>query len=501
MDSRGKGRAMGVLAGTCLVLVMWMLVWTGDLAAQKTHTVFYEDTENELHVYRVYGTKPGKTLLLIGGIQGDEPGGFLAADLYADMSLETGNLIVVPRANFPSIMKQQRQINEDMNRKFADDKGETYEAKVVEVLKQLILESDCLLNLHEGSGFYRDTWESDMKNPNRFGQSIIADTHLFEDASKKIRIDLKGMAETVISKINTHIDNPDNYFHFNNHRTRQADSIHKEQRKSATYFALYTGNIPAFGIESSQDLPLEAKIRQHIYAINGFMELFKIVPETPGLDLETPKLQYMVISVNDSLPVVVENGRTLRINPNDKIEVQDIKANYLRGLSVDILGVGSTYNDMRKPHPIEIATRIIARKDFYPCGEVYLDMGSGFGVPAVQVAATKPGSPAGIVYSVKINGVMHEFRDNAHIELKRGDRMEIVDVRGRGIDPLQCVVNFKGFVGNIDNNTGEDRGYEIDTGRNVLMDRFSIDKKGLKYYIVTTFRDEEISRLYVDMKP
>ena len=42
--------------------------------------------------------------MLIGGIQGNEPGGFLSADLYADMSLEKGNLIVVPRANFNSII-------------------------------------------------------------------------------------------------------------------------------------------------------------------------------------------------------------------------------------------------------------------------------------------------------------------------------------------------------------------------------------------------------------
>lgn len=76
------------------------------VAGQRTHTVFFEGEENELHVYRINGTKPGKTLLIIGGIQGDEPGGFLAADFYADFSLETGNLIVVPRANFPSILKK-----------------------------------------------------------------------------------------------------------------------------------------------------------------------------------------------------------------------------------------------------------------------------------------------------------------------------------------------------------------------------------------------------------
>ena len=39
-------------------------------------------------------------MLIIGGIQGDEPGGFLSADSYADIKLDKGNLIVIPRTNF-----------------------------------------------------------------------------------------------------------------------------------------------------------------------------------------------------------------------------------------------------------------------------------------------------------------------------------------------------------------------------------------------------------------
>jgi hypothetical protein len=50
-----------------------------------------------LNIYKIKGKKPGKTLMLIGGIQSNEPGGFLSADLYADMRLEKGNLIVAPR--------------------------------------------------------------------------------------------------------------------------------------------------------------------------------------------------------------------------------------------------------------------------------------------------------------------------------------------------------------------------------------------------------------------
>ena len=55
---------------------------------------------------------------MIGGIQGNEPGGYLAADLLVDKKLKTGNLIIVPRANFHSILMNDRGLNGDMNRKF-----------------------------------------------------------------------------------------------------------------------------------------------------------------------------------------------------------------------------------------------------------------------------------------------------------------------------------------------------------------------------------------------
>ena len=99
-------------------LCLLLIPVTGAYAQKRVHSVFFEGTDHELHVYRIHGKISGKTLLLIGGIQGDEPGGFLSVDHYADISLAKGNLIVVPRANFQSIIYQRRKINADMNRKF-----------------------------------------------------------------------------------------------------------------------------------------------------------------------------------------------------------------------------------------------------------------------------------------------------------------------------------------------------------------------------------------------
>ena len=480
------------------IAVLVFTVLSGQAFAQRrTHTVFYEGRENELNVYRIHGVNPGKTLMIMGGIQGDEPAGFLAADLYADFSLEKGNLIVVPRANFPSILKKERKINEDMNRKFLDDKGRHYETQVVHVLKNLIRESDCLLNLHEGSGVFSRKWEGPMRNPERYGQSVIADASVFTDEKTGTRIDLEAMAEKVIRKINLHIPDEDFKFSFNNHRTAKSDSLHKEQRGSATYYALYKCLVPAFGIESAKSLPLEQKVKQHIHAVNGFMEIMDIVPETPAVDLKKPELQYMVISVNDSVPVVVGKMQHLQIQPGDRVEVMDIVANYRRGLSADIIGKGNGFNDMKHKYTIRENTRIEAKKDFYSCGSVFLDVCESPGRKADRLTVSESEKSDVLKYRLLINGEKHIFTNYAHVNVERGDKLVIQDVITGSIDPADCVVNFKGFVGNRRNNDGEDRGYVIDTGEDILLKRYSIDKQGKRYYILTTAGEKEIGKLYI----
>ena len=474
-----------------------LLVAGADARAQnRTLTVFYEGTDHELHVYRIWGKQPGKTLLLIGGIQGDEPGGFLSADHYADFSLAKGNLIVVPRANFQSILLNRRKINEDMNRKFAEDRRENYEAKIVQILKQLILESDLLLNLHDGSGFFSETWVDSQRNPGRFGQSIIADTDTYTYPETGDVLPLGDIARGVCEKINQQIEDPSHHFHFNNHRTGESDSPNKEQRKSATYFALFTAGIPAYGVETSKSLPLEAKVRHHNLAINAFMDWLGIVPENPGLNLDPPELRYLVISVNESLPMAVQNGQVLRVSPGDTIRVSHIEANYERGLSVDVLGAG-TINDFRRKIRVERPSRIVVRKDYLPCGSVYLELGTS-GLPAAAVA-NRAGEGSGmLLYRVKINGRETIFSNNGRVGLMRGDLMQIIDVITGGVDASSLTVNFKGYVGNSRHNTGEDRGYVIDTAKD-LWPRYSLGRTGKTYQVVVSLEDRILGHLYVDI--
>lgn len=482
-------------------LIIAVFFLPGIASAQKRiHTIFFEGTDHELHVYKIYGEIPGKTLLLIGGIQGDEPGGFLSADHYADISLAKGNLIVVPRANFKSIVLYQRKVNDDMNRKFAEDRKNNYETKIVEILKKLINESDCLLNLHDGSGFYSEKWEGPDRNPRRYGQSIISDCEVHINPETGETIDLGAMANWVADKINKKIKNPLHYIRFNNHRTAEKNSLHKEQRKSATYYALYTCGIPAFGIETSKSLPIELKVRHHNLAINAFMEKFDIIPETPGLNLDKPALDYLVISINDSLPIVVKNQETLHINSGDIIIISHIETNYERGLSADVIGYESI-RDVRKKIRITGPTRIVARKDYFPCGSVYIALGESRRKMAKGVSISKKPILTPYVHSfkTKINGNEMIYKNNDHVKLIKGDTFTLVDVIGGPGDPADMIVNFKGYVGNTRHNTGEDRGYVINTARD-LWERYSLNKKGIAYRVIVTYNEKQAGELIVDLK-
>jgi len=483
-------------------LIIAVFFLPGIASAQKRiHTIFFEGTDHELHVYNIYGEIPGKTLLLIGGIQGDEPGGFLSVDHYADISLAKGNLIVVPRANFQSIVLNRRKINDDMNRKFAaEDPKDNYETKIVEILKKLINESDCLLNLHDGSGFYSDKWEGPERNPTSYGQSIIADCESYVNSETGQTIYLGDMARSVAAKINKSIKDSAYYFSFNNHRTIEKTSLHKEQRKSATYYALYKRGIPAFGIETSKSLPLQMQVRHNHLAINAFMEKFGVVPETPGLNLDRPVLDYLIISVNDSFPIVVKNQQTLNINSGDTVLISHMEANYERGLSADIIGYG-TRHDMRKKISITGPARVVARKDFFSCGNVYIAINKSEKKIAQGVSITKRQflTPHIDSFKIKINGKEHIFSNNDHVKLINGDSFEIVDIIGGPGDPADMIVNFKGYVGNTSNNTGEDRGYVINTARD-LWKRYSLNKNGISYRVVVTCNEKQVGELIVDLK-
>ena len=199
------------------------------------HLVFFRDTPQEIEVYKVQGRSAGPTAMLLGGIHGDEPGAYLSADMYADLRPLRGNLIIVPRANFQAVLHNLRGPGGDMNRKFSNTSPEDPELQVIAILKSLMAESDLLLTLHDGSGFYKTEWISDLANPKRYGQSVIVDTARHTHPQRGDVVELEGKALAAIERVNATIGEPLHKFTFFNMETASETSDRKSTRLNSSH--------------------------------------------------------------------------------------------------------------------------------------------------------------------------------------------------------------------------------------------------------------------------
>ncbi len=484
------------------VILLIVLVFYSTGQAQIIHEVFLPNTDHELNVYRIYGDAPGKTVMIIGGIQGDEPGSYLTADLYADIHLKKGNLIVVPRANFYSILLNSREgLTGDMNRKFGENGNikKNLDEEVVIVLKHLIAESDLLLNLHEGSGFYSPVWVNDLENPNRYGQCIIYDAETYTLPNELGTINLGDLARNVINTVNSKIENKRYHFKPNNHNTISEKTRYREQRQSATYYALTQAHIPAFGVETSKTIKeLQAKISLHKLVINTFMEQLGIVLDTPGLNLAKPELDYLLIRVNDGHSYAMPHGSTLNINPGDEVVVTDIIANYERGMVADIETLG-TRNDTHIPFRISKDTRIIVRKDAEEFGWIELNTGFVDTMTKLLPSHAPPPQIKAEELLVNVNDSIQRLRAGETLRVDNDSRLILKGIR-TNIPHLdnEVFINFKGYAPPKSLNDGNDIDLPIYTKQD-LWPRYSLNQEGRLYPVVATYQDITIGEFWVEL--
>ncbi|MEW5722326.1 MAG: hypothetical protein AB1896_04420, partial [Thermodesulfobacteriota bacterium] len=207
---------------------------------------------------------------------------------------------------------------------------------------------------------------------------------------------------------------------------------------------------------------------------------------------------------------------------------------YDRGLSVDILGLG-TINDFRRAFPINKPTFIVAQKDHLKFGRIPVVLRarniSGSAPPAQVLEAARTGevpAPTGaetaeaaapapesapvpaavetaeaaappppetpapadaekpfrvLSFLIEVDGREHEVPAGGRLEVVEGDKLKVLDIVTEGQAPAGMDVNFKGFVADQANNTGEDRGRVIDTAK-ALMPRYSLSKTEKIYEVV-----------------
>lgn len=209
-------------------------------------------------------------VLVFGGIQGDEPGGFSAATLLATRyEISRGSVWVAPNLNFPSIIRRSRGLHGDMNRKFSRLDENDPEFATVRRIQGLILDPDVglVLNLHDGSGYYRPDFEDKLKNPARWGQSIIIDQDELDSGIFMGR--LADHASQVAHVVNQSLIEPIHALHVHNTNTAAGD---REMEKSLSYYAIRNGRA-AFGLEASKEFPVALRAYYHLGMIEAFLRL------------------------------------------------------------------------------------------------------------------------------------------------------------------------------------------------------------------------------------
>ena len=269
-------------------------------ASQAKHGPVFQSTLNKFSFHSL-GTGEGPTLLVVGGIQGDEPGGFSAAALLSThYSITKGNLWIVPDLNFASIVNRSRGDFGDMNRKFAHLDANDPEYDLVQGIKTILLaeEVDLVLNLHDGSGFYCPTWINKLRNPNRWGQSVIIDKQEMEAPRFN---KLHHMATKAEEDANAALVHPDHRYFIRNTNTHLGD---KEMEKSLSWFAVLNGK-PAFGIEASKEFTTEYRSYYHMLIVESFMRQM-------GIEFErdfhlSPKS--VLVALNSNLTLSLYDGK------------------------------------------------------------------------------------------------------------------------------------------------------------------------------------------------
>ena len=218
------------------------------------------------------GQENNNTLLVIGGIQGDEPGGFISASLLAThYEITEGSLWIVPNLNFYSIIKRSRGPYGDMNRKFAHLSKSDPEYETIQRIKGYIKSDNVklIVNLHDGSGYYRKSYIDKQHSPNRWGQCSIIDQ---KDLSIGMYGNLEDISQKVVEYVNENLLRDEDIYHVHNTKTRDGD---KEMEKTLTYFAINHSKA-AFGNEASKSLPTHERAYYHLLALEKYMDVVGI---------------------------------------------------------------------------------------------------------------------------------------------------------------------------------------------------------------------------------
>ncbi len=255
-------------------------------------------------------------------------------------------------------------------------------------------------------------------------------------------------------------------------------------------------------------------------------EAAPVVPVQEPILTETsegPVLQFK-LEINGT-PKIVDHASHVVLQKGDKLLIEDILfgEENLAGSVVNFKGfVGNPENNIGddRGYIIDTAQNVLMQQyslnnegeEYHVLvtlngnvlGKLFVDLESGRDIvsasPVKKPAVIASSEGPVLQFKIEINGIPKIMDHASHVVLQKGDKLLIEDILFGKEDLSGSVVNLKGFVGNPENNTGDDRGYIIDTAKEVLMQHYSLNNEGKEYHVLVTLNGNVLGKLFVDIR-
>ncbi len=197
------------------ILVLLIILIIIFLLFNIYSSTYLEKICNNLE-YFYYGesTPKNKTILILGGIHGNEPAGSRAIIQFMNdinikrININNNRIILIPYVNYCGIQTNKRFIPfiGDLNRKFPITENYNQEDlnPIINKILILIVEADFIIDFHEGWGFYKE-------NKGSIGSTITpTNTDISNEIAELVYKDLNNNITDTNKKFTILTDNEKN---------------------------------------------------------------------------------------------------------------------------------------------------------------------------------------------------------------------------------------------------------------------------------------------------
>ncbi len=245
-------------------------------------------TEWETPFYKIESGKPGPTVMIVGGMHGNEPAGAYAAEQIRHWTICRGTLVVLPCANRPGRAANIRYLPDrpmeerDLNRNFPTPTTDSTRGVLAGEIWKLTREvhPDWVLDLHEGYEFHVSHKPVKGKKKS-VGSSVIY----------KRNGEIQPLVDRLLNTVNLTITNKDRRFV----PLGRGPIIGSWVRG-----CLHHLKIPGMILETTfKDQPLSRRTQQHRLMVNEVLDSLAMIDESQVDTLLDPRSDAISVGIFD----------------------------------------------------------------------------------------------------------------------------------------------------------------------------------------------------------